>query len=476
MGSPAPVPEFRRRHPRSFAGPVVLIVIGVVFLLSTMGILHWENLGYWFAHYWPLLLILWGVIKLFEYWEAQRSGSRAPGIGAGGVLLLVMLVIFGLMATQATRVDWDQFRDQMHINGSDFPFFGHTYAYDDQLDQNFPAGATLHIVNDRGAVNVTTSQDNQIHVTIHKRINAERQEDADKWNTGTKPQIAVSGNMVNLNANTQAAGDHWVSTDMDVSLPRKAPVVISNRNGDVSLLGRDGDVDITNQHGDVSVTDVNGKVQLNLDHSSARLSQIASDVTIQGRADDVSLEDIKGRVTLSGDFMESLKLSRIAQEVSFKSPRTSIDLLKLAGDLELDSGDLTADHVTGPVRIDTRSKDIELTAVEGDVRLQDENGSVEIHMAKMGSMQVSNTNGDVQIYVPEKAAFQVDARARGGEVQSDFKSLNINNGDELATASGNVGGGGPHMVISDEHGSIEIRKGSAVAEAPNTNAPQETDN
>jgi DUF4097 and DUF4098 domain-containing protein YvlB len=475
MGSPAPVPDYRHRHPRSFAGPIVLIVIGVVFLLSTMGILRWENLGYWFAHYWPLLLILWGVIKLVEYWEAQRSGSRPAGIGAGGVLLLVMLVIFGLMATQATRINWDEFRDQMHINNSDFPFFGHTYAYDDQLNQDFPTGATLHIVDNRGAVNVTASQDNQIHATIHKRINAERQEDADKWNTGTKPQITVSGNMVSLNANTQGAGDHWVATDMDVSIPRKASVVISNRNGDVSLLGRDGDADITNDHGDVAVTDVNGKVQLNLDHSSARLSQISSDVTIQGRADDVSLQDVKGSVTLNGDFMESLKLSNIARPVSFKSPRTNINLMKLGGDLELDSGDLTADHLTGPVRIDTRSKDIELNSVSGDLRLQDENGALEIHMAKMGSVQVTNTNGDVQIYVPDRAAFQLDARARGGEIQSDFSGLNINNGDELATANGSVGGGGPRMVINNEHGSIEINKGSAVAEAP-ASSPVATDN
>lgn len=466
MGSPTPTPDYRPRHPRSIAGPVVLIGIGIIFLLSTMGVLHWENLGYWFAHYWPLLLILMGVIKLFEYWDAQRRGARSPGIGAGGVLLLVMLVIFGLIATQAARVDWGQFRDQMHINNSDFPFFGHTYAYDDQLNQDFPAGATLHIVDDRGAVNVTTSPDNQVHVSIHKRINAERQEDADKWNADTKPQITVSGKMVNLNANTQGAGDHWVSTDMDISLPRKAPVVLSNRNGDVSLLGRDGDVDITNQHGDVAVTDVNGKVQLNLDHSSTRLSQISSDVTIQGRADDVSLEDIKGSVALNGDFMESLKLSKIAQQISFKSPRTSIDLVKLAGDLELDSGDLTADRLTGPIRINTRSKDIQLTGVTGDVRLSDENGAVEIHMAKMGSIQVENRNGDVQIYVPEHAAFQLDARARGGDVQSDFNSLKINNGDELATASGSVGSAGPHIVINNEHGSIEIRRGTAMAEVP----------
>jgi len=33
-------------------------------------------------------------------------------------------------------------------------------------------------------------------------------------------------------------------------------------------------------------------------------------------------------------------------------------------------------------------------------------------------------------------------------------------------ATGTVGEGGPHVVINNEHGGIELRKGSAVAEAP----------
>ena len=87
-------------------------------------------------------------------------------------------------------------------------------------------------------------------------------------------------------------------------------------------------------------------------------------------------------------------------------------------------------------------------------------------MSKVGDMQLSNRNSDVQIYLPDKASFQVDARSRGGEIESDFAALKIDNGDDQATASGTVGGGGPRLVINNEHGGIELRKGSTVAEAP----------
>src|SRR5213078_2207139 len=141
MQAPPPVPPMRPvRPPRSFAGPVVLILIGVFFLLGNLGILQWHNLGLWFAHYWPALLILWGIIKLVEYQQASRSGARSAGIGAGGVILVVFLVIAGLTATSLSRMDWEGLRDQFLFEG-DAPWWGHTYTYSDNLQTAFPAGA-----------------------------------------------------------------------------------------------------------------------------------------------------------------------------------------------------------------------------------------------------------------------------------------------------------------------------------------------
>jgi Putative adhesin/Domain of unknown function (DUF5668) len=468
--APPPAPPMRPMRPhRSFAGPIVLILIGVFFLLGNMHFIEWHRLGYWFAHYWPALLILWGVVKLIEYQQASRAGVRAAGIGAGGVILIVFLVIAGLTATSMSRMDWEGLRDQFHIEG-DAPWWGHTYTYTDNLQQAFPSGASLKVSNERGAVNISASDDNQIHVAVHKRINAEEQSEADDWNKQTRPQISVNGQVVTVDANTRGGGDHWVNTDMDISVPRKATLTVTTKHGDVSIMGRDASATITSQDGDVSVTDLGGTVNLTLDNSSARLSQVGSDVTIQGRAKDVSLEDVKGAVHLDGDFMESLKLSRIAKAVSFKTTRTDMDFNKLDGYLNLDSGDLEANTITGPLRLRTRSKDIILNGVTNDVRLQNENGTVEIHMNKLAAMEVTNSKGNIQIFVPEKAGFQLEAQARDGEIQSDFSALKIDNGDNRASATGSVNGGGPRMVLNNEHGTIEVRSGALTPAPPATPA------
>ncbi len=454
----APVPP--RRHRRSFAGPVVLIVLGIVFLMGNLHMLSWARLGTIFAHYWPALLILWGVLKLVEHQQAQRDGLPPRGIGAGGIFLVIVIVVFGLMATQATRFNWGELRDNMNIDDNDLNnIFGETYNFDDHLEQDIPAGATsLRVNDDHGAVRVSVANDNKITVTVRKRVGAESQSDADKYNGETKPTITATGGLLTLDARAQAAGDHAVQSDLEIAIPRKMELHITSRRGDVSVTGRDGDVEVNSQHGDVSVEDVAGSVKLNLEKCAAKVEQVTGDVHINGRLNEVTVADIKGAVQLEGEFGESVKLSRIAKNVNFKSSRTDMEFSRIDGDLDLDSDDLHADQVTGPVHLTTRSKQIRLENVSGDVRLQDANGGIEVSMRSLGNVQIDNRSGDIQLSVPEKAGFRVDARTRDGEIQSDFPELKIDNGDHEAKASGSVGNGASHIVLNNEHDGIEIRR------------------
>jgi hypothetical protein len=462
--TPRPVPPPLRPRRRSFAGPVVLIVLGIVFLLGNLHMLSWMRLGTLFAHYWPALLILWGVIKLIEYQQAQRDGVPARGIGAGGVFLVIIIVVCGLIATQASRFNWGEVRDNLNIDDNDLNnIFGETYNFDDHLEQNLPAAATsLRVNDDHGAVRVSFANNNKITVTVRKRVGAESQGDADKYNAGTKPTLTTTGGELTLDAKTWGGGDHAVQTDLDISIPRKMDLHLVSRRGDVSVTGRDGEVEITNQHGDVTVEDVTGNVKLTLEKSSAKVEQITGDLHIIGRLNAVSVSDIKGGAQLEGEFGESVKLARITKAVSFKSSRTDLEFSRIDGDLDLDSDDLHADKITGPVHLTTRSKQIRLDDVSGDVRLQNENGGVEISMRSLGNVQIDSRNGDINLSLPDKAGFHLDARARDGEIQSDFPELKIDNGDREAKATGTVGNGTSHIVLNNEHDGIEIRRATTM--------------
>jgi hypothetical protein len=462
---PPPLPP--RRH-RSLAGPFVLIILGTIFLMATMRVLSVSRLAHLFANYWPALLILWGVIKLIEHQRAQREGYRAAGIGVGGVVLVVAIIFWGLIATQLEHLNWSGLHDQFNFDDNDFgDIFGQSYNFSDNLQQDFPANASLKIIDNHGAVSVHAADDNKISVVIRKRIGADNQSDADKYNDETRPKITAIGGLVTLDARTEAAGDHPVESDLDISVPRKVQVSIVSRRGDVNLSGRDGNVDVAAQHSDTSIDDVNGNVKVSQEKGSVKIEQITGDVHVEGRVNEVSVADVKGAVQLDGDFQESIKLARISKNVIFKSSRTDMEFSRIEGTLDLDSDELHAEQITGPLHLTTRSKNIRLEDVSGDVRMQDDNGAIEVGMRTLGNVQIDNRNGDIQLSLPGKAGFRLDAHTRDGEIQSDFPELKVNNDEHEAKASGSVGNGSSHIVLNNEHDGIEIRR------APVNGGPKE---
>jgi DUF4097 and DUF4098 domain-containing protein YvlB len=469
MSSPVMVP--RRR--RSFAGPIVLIALGVIFLLGNLHVVSWPSLGRLFAQYWPVLIILWGAIKLIEYYQAQREGTRASGIGVGGFFLLIFLIIFGFSATQASRVNWHALDDDMDW-GDHFFLFGDTFHFSDEMEKAFPAGASLRVVSDRGAVTVNAWDEEKIKVVLHKSLAADNEEQSKKVDSQTRPTISFAGTVVTLNANTAGAGEHSVSTDLDIYIPRKAPVDIATRRGDVSVHNRTAEVKISNSRGDVSLSDLEGNTSVVIRKGSISAAHIKGDLSLDGRLNDAAISDVTGNVVMTGDYFGDITLSKLAKGVRFKSSRTDFEFARLDGDLSMESGDLTAKSLTGPLRLVTKAKDIHLDDVSGELKLENSNGSVELHASKLplGNMHVDNRKGDVQVVLPAQAAFTLDARTHNGEIASDFSQIQVNNAHEQATASGAIGNRGPRLEIYTEYGSIEIRK-AGVTQAENKGTDDE---
>lgn len=463
LSSPPPRPP---RH-RSIAGPVVLILLGIVLLLAKTGVFAWPMLFVWFAQYWPVLLILWGVIKLAEYYHARSAGYVPSGIGAGGILLLVLLIMLGMSASVGEKVNWNALGDEMQMDkGNDFPLFGNHYEYTDQAEHVMAPGDTVRISNSRGDIVVKTGTTDKLTVTVKKHVGAENQSDADKINQATHPVITAEGHTLTVAVSATNVSGHVnpfagpsLHADLEIELPRKAAMEITTQHGDVKIDGRDGDVNITDTHGDISVTDVNGDVKLTMNHGDANINQVKGNAEITGHASDVTMSDVSGTVSLSGDFFGDTTLSKIGKAVRFTSSRTTMEIGALAGELKMDSGDLTVRSASGGFRIHTRSKDLHLEDLSGDVEVQNSNADVELHAGKLGNVTIDNRRGPIQVYLPEPAAFELNASTHGGEIHSDFGEVKIESSNDRAKGSGSVGNNGRKLQLTSEHGDIDIRKG-----------------
>ena len=98
-----PGPSGVRPRRRSIFGGVLFIVLGIVLLTATMrpDIDAWR----WLGDYWPVILILWGLAKLFDYAISRRTGETAPRALSGGeIFLLILLICFGAAVSAGRKV------------------------------------------------------------------------------------------------------------------------------------------------------------------------------------------------------------------------------------------------------------------------------------------------------------------------------------------------------------------------------------
>lgn len=459
---PPPVaPRYQMRR-RSLAGPLVLIIIGVIFLLGNLHLIAWPQLGHLFARYWPLLLILWGLIRLAEYYSDRSRGYATRTVGGAGVLFLIFIVMLGLSASTADRMNWQGIRDNVEVDDDFFGgMFGQNFSFNSTQTQDLPAGfkdGTLRVLSDRGDVTVNAWDENRVKVDVAKKVRAQNQEDANNYDKQTTPTISIDGNVVTVNANTSASGNASVRSDLEVWVPKAMAADVSTHRGDATVQDRTGNVKVSSSRGDITVDQITGNVEIDQRKGDIHVTKITGDVAVSARANDTTIGDVTGTLKLDGDYFGGITLSKIGKTVTFRTSRTDMEMAKLDGDLTMDGGDLRANNMVGPMKVLTRSKDIHLDDLSGDLRIENSNSTIEVHSNKLGAIQIDNRKGDVQLVVPEKAGFQADLKTRNGDISSDFSGLNVKTDRNDSTATGNVGNGGPKVQVSNEHGNIEIRK------------------
>jgi DUF4097 and DUF4098 domain-containing protein YvlB len=253
-----------------------------------------------------------------------------------------------------------------------------------------------------------------------------------------------------------------VESDMEIFVPRDAMVDIASKRGDVTINGRKSDVRVNLQHGDVTLDDITGAAKINLDHGSVRASKIGGDLDIEGHIDNVSVDECAGAVHLSGDFFQDMRLSKIGKTVTFKSARSDMEIASVPGEIEIATDSVRGDDLTGPSRVVTRSKDIHLEAVSGDLQVQTTNGDVDVRAANklpVGKMTITGKHGDITLTLPANAGFQIDATTRKGDIASDFGAIKISQTNGTSQATGTVGNGAAKLQINAETGDIRISKG-----------------
>jgi len=454
-GSPA-------RPPSSglFSG-LLLITLGVLMLAWRYG--HF-GFGAFLRHWWPLIFIVWGLVKFYERTVAHRQGRTSGWITPGEVFLVV-----GVFCLVGVVVIVDLVREKVHdpnVRGI-FEDVGNFFPYDlDMQPFHVPANARVQINLSRGDVSVHTGDESQINVGGKKKVKAWNEEAAQKLADNLKLELAKEGDTYVLRPAGSAEGDSRYGFDLDVSVPKKADLDIKNEKGDIHVSDLSNNVSITTRKGDIEISDTGGNVSIDTQGGDTTVSDTKGDVKIIGKGGEVSVVNATGGMTLNGEFYGPIRAEKVLKGVRFISHRTDFTLTQLTGHMEIGSGNFEVVDAPGNLTLRTSSSDITVENPGGKVSLDNRNGNIQLRYssAPKDDIQVNNSSSEINISLPANSSFEIQADCHSCDIDSDFSSSSLN---KTSTKSGDThlegkyGSGRPiKIILRTSYGSINIRKTS----------------
>jgi DUF4097 and DUF4098 domain-containing protein YvlB len=442
----------------------LLVLVGVIALLMYSGRIDSAQFWEWYGRWWPLMLIFAGLAMLGE-WALDMRAKTPVRRGGNYVGLLILLAIVGVGASWS-HANWGWMHNSFGDNDDFFNMFGRPQHDLDQqvLNTEVPAGAVLSIDNPRGDVSVTAGDASTVQINAHEIAYTDSDNEAKKIFDSEAAHVTVSGKAVLV----KSAGNTNGRVNLTVVVPRSAQVTVTAGRGDVTAAGLEQGATITAGHGDVRLSTIQGSVQVHFSNDKGDFSahQVTGDVTADGRCNDLTLSEIKGKVSVNGDIFGEAHMENLAGAVHLHTSVTDLQMVELPGDMTLNDDDLRVTEAKGPVRVETHSKNIDLSQIYGDTYVSNRDGNVSVAPAGAYSVdaKITSGHGDMELTLPPNASATVNGSTRNGDIMSDFE-LSVS-GEESKSVSGRIGAGTARIQVSTDVGDVSIKKGSGFPATP----------
>lgn len=452
---------------RSIFPGVALLFVGVLLLLHNY---HGLSIGRVLWHWWPLILIFWGAIKLYERAADSRSGEAGSSRISGGeiVLVLGLLCLLGIVA--AIEIT----RDRLPPGILDGTPWGNSFDFDldGPASASVPADARITIRNGRGEISVRSSDKSEIRIAGKKTIRSWNEKDAERAASKISVEAVKNGDGYEVRPVNVGSGDSRVNLDLEISVPKKASLMIRGEKGDITVSGMEKPVSITTNNGDIEIRDTAGDVDIETRKGDVKVSDTKGNVKLSGRGNEVSVSGATGGLTIDGEFYGPIRADKIAKGVRFVSQRTDLTLSQLTGHMEAGSGNLEISDAPGNLSLRTNSYDVSIENASGKAKVENRNGNVDVRFSfpPKEDVEITNSSAAITLSIPESSSFDILADCHSGDIDSEFsadslKKTSTNSGD--SHLEGKYGSGrGPKITLKTSYGSISLRRTASDIPAP----------
>jgi hypothetical protein len=453
---PAPPAGTAPRGPQprrlSVFGGLLWILIGSLLLINNIvaDIRVWQL----FRDYWPVLLILLGLTKLFDHFSTRASGAPPARLVSGGeIFLLIMLFLIGgaiAARDEIVRSDPD-FESKIH-----FPW-EEEYSFTEEVTHAAASVRPVRIDIPRGTITVVGDTTGEVRAVVNKRVRGGYEDQAKARANETGIEIVEQGDTYVVRP--RSGSTSWVRFDVEVRVPAKSAINARTGSGAVRVQGVEGNLTV-DADGNLEIRDAKGNVEAKVD-GDVLVANAAGDVRIDGSCDDIDVADVAGGATIRCGFTGRTSLRNIAKQVYFKSARTELTAGALPGRMVIGSGDLEIFDAPKDVTLTTRNYDILMENVAGRLQVENRNGKIEVRVPRAPSDEITLTNerGSIELTLPANSVFEVSADStRGGDLESDFPGLTASGGERDRRLDGRVGTGGPRIRLRTTYDDIRLRK------------------
>lgn len=444
----------------SVIAPLLLILIGAAFLLHNV----WPNVpvAEMLGRYWPFLLILWGGLRLIEilFWASTEKPLPRSGISGGEWVIIIFLCLGGTAFYTARHSPW--FPNGRSLRGM-VVNMGESYDYPIvAMSKTTAKPPRVILENFRGNARIIGGPDDKVTASGRKTIRAFQQIEADKANVDTPLELVVQGDQLIIRTNQERVNDHRrVSSDLEITVPKGASIEAHGRMGDFDIRDITGSVEIVSENAGVRLDSIGGAVRVEVRRSDVlRASGVKGTLDLKGRGQDVDLQNIDGQVSIHGEFLGQIQLKNLAMPVRFEGAQTNLEFEKLPGQLHMGPGEFTASNIVGPIRMNSKSRDVQISDFTQSLDLTLERGDIQIRPGKgpLPKMDVRTRSGEIDVALPTAAKFDLRMSTNRGEAHNEYGSpLKVEEENHGGTILGSSGDG-PRLVFETGRGSVTARK------------------
>ena len=302
--------------------------------------------------------------------------------------------------------------------------FAQRFGFERTIQTSGPT--RLDVSTDRGTIEVVAGRAGRVVVdgaaTVRLGWNVPANAVALAKQVAAAPPIEHADDTVRLRIPVDPTAQQAVIVNYRVEVPPGTEVRTRTDSGSTTVRGVDGTVDIRTKDSFIDVADISGATQLFTGSGNVRAHGIGGALTVTTQSSSITLSGL----------------------------RSSLRVRTQSGAV---NAELTG---TGDVEVETGSSAINVNGAGGGLTVRTQSGRVTVQGKPTRDWRVTTGSSEVHLDLASTAGFTLDAVTHSSNV-------NVIGADVTGTVSkqavkGDVGGGGPTVMVRTGNGAIRIRR------------------